>query len=661
MGVSQNLTLTQSSQSIEGNYSRVRILWTSTQTSDSWNGYTRTAYYYVSVNGGAETTYSVNYTLPLNTKKTIVDTTITVPHNSNGSGSIKVRTWMNTEISAGVVQLNKTLTLTTIPRAAAIDNLTCSSNYLDGTFTCKYTPKTNAFYNRMRVSIPNVVAIRSVNLGQKGASQQTQGFSFTSAELQSIYERYPNTATVSIGFVIETYSDSAYSSKIGESAELKQTMSFPLSVVPTISNVSISEATEGIAAKFGAFVQNKSALAVGIAASGAYGSTIAKYETYIQAVPYRESSFTSNIITASGSIGVVTTVTDSRGRTAQISKSITVLEYSPPAINSFSAWRIKTDGVASDEGNRIAVKMNFTIASVNGKNDRTFDLKYRKSTDTEFTSFSNGSASTEYDDTRNFVTAPDISVDYAYVIRLEISDYFQTAAYEVQISTAFTIMDFRSTGKGMAIGKVSEKDALEVAMDSEFTGKLKLFAPSSDQADSGFVRMYRADGTLSAFLATSDGGDGLNLHLYSDGAWSGTVKLDKNGNVYPRGVSIVDLIYPDGAIYISANSADPSILFGGTWEQVKDRFLLAAGDVYSPGDTGGEAQHALTAAELPDHTHTFRYTGQSETIGVNAIKLHQAASNQYNAYSGGQSSNCGGQAHNNMPPYLAVYIWKRTA
>lgn len=125
--------------------------------------------------------------------------------------------------------------------------------------------------------------------------------------------------------------------------------------------------------------------------------------------------------------------------------------------------------------------------------------------------------------------------------------------------------------------------------------------------------------------------------------------------------SLIDLVYPVGAVYISMNQTSPQTLFGGTWTQIQGRFLIGAGTAYPAGSTGGEATHTLTKDEIPDHTHSFKYTGQSATTGVNAIRLYQAASNQYNAYSGGQSSNCGGQAHNNLPPYMAVYMWTRTA
>lgn len=120
MAVTQSLYLTQESQDIIANSSTVRILWQSRQTGESYNLIERIAYYYVSINGAAEVEYSVNYKLPINTLQTIVDTTIEVPHTSDGRGTVSVRTWMDTRISAGVVQLEKSLDLTQIARASTI-------------------------------------------------------------------------------------------------------------------------------------------------------------------------------------------------------------------------------------------------------------------------------------------------------------------------------------------------------------------------------------------------------------------------------------------------------------------------------------------------------------------------------------------------------------
>ena len=118
MAVTQTLSVTEVAGSINSfsNTSKVRILWQSTQSGDSFNGYTRTAKYYVSINGGAEKEYVVSYTLPQSSTKTIVDTTLTVTHKSNGTGTVKVRTWMDTRISAGVVEKTQTLTLSTITK-----------------------------------------------------------------------------------------------------------------------------------------------------------------------------------------------------------------------------------------------------------------------------------------------------------------------------------------------------------------------------------------------------------------------------------------------------------------------------------------------------------------------------------------------------------------
>ena len=124
----------------------------------------------------------------------------------------------------------------------------------------------------------------------------------------------------------------------------------------------------------------------------------------------------------------------------------------------------------------------------------------------------------------------------------------------------------------------------------------------------------------------------------------------------------MDNIYPIGSIFISINTTNPSTYFGGTWERIKGRFLLAADDsTYKIGSTGGEATHKLTINELPSHTHNAS-AGQfiSTSPNVTPGTLMSFDSGQYKRYSMNSTSSTGGsKAHNNMPPYLVVYIWKR--
>lgn len=141
--------------------------------------------------------------------------------------------------------------------------------------------------------------------------------------------------------------------------------------------------------------------------------------------------------------------------------------------------------------------------------------------------------------------------------------------------------------------------------------------------------------------------------------------------------SIFDMIYPVGAIYISVNNVNPSVLFGGTWEQIQDRFLLGAGSTYSAGSTGGEANHTLTQAEIPNYdignlaTLVPIYHTNWANGGIIASNMGQTSKTKPGLKENGNimtsgtqysymiNSNGGGKPHNNMPPYLAVYIWKR--
>lgn len=128
---------------------------------------------------------------------------------------------------------------------------------------------------------------------------------------------------------------------------------------------------------------------------------------------------------------------------------------------------------------------------------------------------------------------------------------------------------------------------------------------------------------------------------------------------------VLDNVYPVGSIYMNVNSTNPGTLFGGTWEQIQGKFLLGMSSSYPAGSSGGEAKHTLTETELPSISPKLCVgTNPNEWLGyinTNAIKSNGLATIGYQDGTALTTPFGGNQAHNNMPPYLSVYIWKRTA
>lgn len=152
--------------------------------------------------------------------------------------------------------------------------------------------------------------------------------------------------------------------------------------------------------------------------------------------------------------------------------------------------------------------------------------------------------------------------------------------------------------------------------------------------------------------------------------------------------TLYNLIYPVGSIYMSVSALSPTTLFGGTWEKLKNVFLLGAGDIYTLGESGGEVEHTLTQNEMPGHTHDI--TGNTSSAGSHShdigcdldAQYTKTGTKSYSVHSAGVSGagknissssssshthaisltsalTGGNNSHNNMPPYIAVNIWKR--
>lgn len=163
---------------------------------------------------------------------------------------------------------------------------------------------------------------------------------------------------------------------------------------------------------------------------------------------------------------------------------------------------------------------------------------------------------------------------------------------------------------------------------------------------------------------------------------AGKINADKLGGRTLAEIMLT--LYPVGAVYISVNSTSPANLFGGTWERIaQGRMLLGMGAIEEnhnsywgtvtpaevnpayAGEMGGEAWHTLTVNETPAHTHTATTYGiSSGSYTANAAKLVYKDNTTTGWISEGLSwinSTGGSQAHNNMPPYMAVYMWKRVS
>lgn len=166
-------------------------------------------------------------------------------------------------------------------------------------------------------------------------------------------------------------------------------------------------------------------------------------------------------------------------------------------------------------------------------------------------------------------------------------------------------------------------------------------------------------------------GDKLNLNVDNAKVACITSKnnkfsLDEEGNLIVNSIisnnqeeETFDIlsVYPIGSIYMSVNSVNPHEYFGGTWTQIKDRFLLACGDTYGNNTTGGEAEHTLTINEMPQHNHQAHF---SRGLGPYAsFPLASGNDPEWGVSTNTIATAGGDQAHNNMPPYITCYVWKR--
>lgn len=379
-----------------------------------------------------------------------------ISHNSDGAKSITISSTFNIQATISGTYYSKitcsaTITLDTLPRATTPKLSTTSVN-MGGSVTISLPRAASAFTHDLAYAF----AGSSYTTIKTGAGTS---YTWTVPDLAS---KIPNatSGTCTIRCITKNGSTT-----IGTKT-VTMTLKVPSSVVPTISAVATAETVSGLAAQFGTFVQDKSKIKVAITAAGASGSTIKTYSTVFQGKTYTGASFTADAVTSSGSLSMVTTVKDSRGRTAKKTTTVTVAAYSKPKVSKFAAHRVDAAGEAQQDGIYAMISYAYTVAAVGNKNTAEVTVQWKRTADASWnstpllTSSALAAAATER------VESPTFSTDYQFDLRITVKDWFgATVTYTATLPTAAVIMDFSADGKGLGIGKVSEQAGLEFGWD----------------------------------------------------------------------------------------------------------------------------------------------------------------------------------------------------
>ena len=312
---------------------------------------------------------------------------------------------------------------------------------------------------------------------------------------------------------------------------------------------------------------------------------------------------------------------DTRSRKGTSRITLTAIDYRSPTI-SIDGIEINTSGVAT---------INITGTWFNGSfgataNTLTVQYRYKSSSSSSWGSWTTISNVTKNSDGTYSATATKSGLSYT-----------DTYNFEARVIDKInTVSSKEYTGKSLPVFDWS-------ADDFNFNVPVSVLSPTN--SNNPATKKYVDDLTEVISLAVQDNTD--NIAALSN-------------QISNISSTIFDNIYPVGSIYMSVNNTNPSNLFGGTWTQLKDRFLLGAGSTYTNGSTGGSATQRLSAANLPSHTHPQYVATNGGSTSAN-LDYNGWVSNGKAVAQGIPTGATGqGTTFDIMPPYLVVYMWKRT-
>lgn len=434
-GRSLTLSWTLSSQSVEKNTST--ISWT-LKGSGSASGYVMSGAFKAVING--VTVYNSEPRIELRNTTTVASGTATIAHNSDGAKSFSLSCEAGIYTYAVSATASGTHTLTTIPRASTIS---ATNVNMGSASTITITRASSSFTHTLTYSFGNATGT---------IATKTTSTSVSWTPTLTLANQIPNAVSGKCTITCKTYSGTT---EVG-SKTCTMTLTVPSSVKPTITSLTAARVDGTVPTSWEIYVQSKSKATLTInGAAGAYGSTISSYSITGGGYSSTASSFTTGLLNTSGTITFTASVTDSRGRvSANAMVTISVVTYSAPSFSKYISQRCNSSGAASDSGTYVKSTVNFSYASCSSKNTITTATYYRKTTETSWTNasktFTSGTAFT--------FGGGNISAESSYEVKFKLTDAFTSIEVTDTLSTASVVMDFKSGGLGVAVGKVAETD-----------------------------------------------------------------------------------------------------------------------------------------------------------------------------------------------------------
>ena len=297
-----------------------------------------------------------------------------------------------------------------------------------------------------------------------------------------------------------------YGGVVYSSFGVKLTVSVPASVVPTVTSITLSDKTDtSVPSSWNMFIQHKSGVRVtAITTAGAYSSTISKIKLQVGAQSISQNYSASNlpqidVITQSGALTCTVTVTDSRGRTASKTATVTFVPYAAPKFTNCVSERCLANGEIDNDGTYFKSTTAISFSTCNSKNSITLTVKYKKTDAVVY-----GSEITIMPGV-NTCGNDDLDTEFSYDVMYSVTDQFCTVTFTDYISTAIYLMHFLHGGKGVAFGqKATTENYLDCAFKALFRDDVYFVTGNGVQVNIRDIITIGAQ-TLTSF------GDGLFL------------------------------------------------------------------------------------------------------------------------------------------------------